>query len=448
MTAGPCSFSSVHTTRENQRTSMAGAMEYVADLFGLRTKVAIAPVSSSTAADTTATAETTEGGLRPPLSSSHRVLVGKAGFEILTKDTGKRKLATADAVFEALARMVDSGTDARARSITDAYRANETAIVALRQEYADGEKTEGEAARSLLMLIGPSLEWAVASAVAANSGALRRARRASVTAPRPEATGASSTSATHPAEGGVGPLRRQRSGACKRESGAAVAHGAAPYGSARPPVLARRSSSRLAKKAGAGADGASAASSGLTDMMGSSSLLSWEEEVEEEPGGGAGRPMPPVAPRVRAQPAQTGHATARGQPPQEEEKQLSAARAAFASEDPVVRARALLERQARREEAVQIVQATWQQHSATHQRATRGQQLPPPPPPQQQPTELSAARAAFASEDPVVRARALLERQARREEAVQIVEASWQMRGESRAARSERRATARAMTGS
>lgn len=214
-----------------------------------------------------------------------RMKVTRQGFDLLTADQGTRtQHATCAAVIAALERAAASTPLDALGKVAAAEAAR---VQTLKEELASGDLSEGAAARKLCMLIGPPIESAVTAAVAASSGALRRARRGSTArGPAPQIVD-------------PGPVRRRSS---RRHSSAPYAHDA---------------------------------STGLTPMLAAATTLSFDE------GDGSSAAV-------------------------------DAANAAFRKEAAVVRAKALLQRSARRAEAAEVVQSTWRLRDETQGGAQSG----------------------------------------------------------------------------
>ena len=252
-----------------------------------------------------------------------RLVVTRAGFFQLDTQTKRRKHATCKDVIAAMERAAaqkDSSTPLAVAAAPKLPHVRELAA-----DLASGVLSEGEVARKLCMVIGPSVELAVTAAVAVQSSALKRARqRLADPAPSGSPTGtltscssrASASAAEEVCEDGcdvsadaLGPSRLLRR-ASGRSVGAARSH---PYAPVAPlaSMGVRRRSSRLAL-------GTASSSSGLTPALGNVTL-SFDET--------------------------------------DKDAAVEAAHAAFNEEAAVVRAKALLERAARRAEAAQLVQA-------------------------------------------------------------------------------------------
>jgi len=96
------------------------------------------------------------------------MLIGPRGFCLLTPD-GVRAYAPVEQVLGELSR----ATGKLAALLTDSVL---TDLAQIEERHQEGRMCESEAARKLLMLVGPMIELAVAAAIGSHSEAMVRAR--------------------------------------------------------------------------------------------------------------------------------------------------------------------------------------------------------------------------------------------------------------------------------
>ena len=299
-------------------------------------------------------------------SGGERLFAKDDGFWLVSSDD-KRKHASCASVFALLKRSTDV-------TVAAAFASKASALHELEMELEQG-RAEGEVARALVALLGPTVELAIASAIGASSGALQRAQKRRASKASKDAAANSA-----PTAGGE-PPGPHRALSRKRSSRRDVA--AAPYAqsSSQPSLGTRRSSARLQQhhQQQQQQQAASSSHTGLTSMMGGPSLSFEEDDDDEDP-------------------------------------KVAKANAKFKGKDPAQRAAALLERAARRDEAAQVMQATWRMKADKKDAEEAG--------------AVAKANEKFKQKDPAQRAAALLERAARRDEAAQVMQTTWRMRGD------------------
>lgn len=148
--------------------------------------VARAPLLSCSPAKTN---EPTRWSATPPTSGECgglRMLIGPRGFCLLTPD-GIRAYAPVQQVLGELSR----ATGKLGALLTDSVR---TELAQIEERHREERMCESEAARKLLMLVGPMIEVAVAAAIGSHSEAMMRARASRAERSRPSRVSEASAS--------------------------------------------------------------------------------------------------------------------------------------------------------------------------------------------------------------------------------------------------------------